>query len=99
MPHETASEKGESQAAWSKIVCSIAEELQILQGRARLSPARRAADAKWKRRARDRRALPLLGRGKGEGERAPYLLSGTNNEMLTHEGLVSDLAFEIRRLI
>src|SRR5437016_10259188 len=33
------------------------------QGRARLSPARRAADAKWKRRARDRRALPLLGSG------------------------------------
>src|SRR5712671_6038588 len=32
-------------------------------GRARLSPARRAADAKWKRRARDRRALPLLGSG------------------------------------
>ena len=26
-------------------------------------PARRAADAKWKRRARDRRALPLLGSG------------------------------------
>src|SRR5437016_9380962 len=33
------------------------------QGRARLSQARRAADAKWKRRARDRRALPLLGSG------------------------------------
>src|SRR5882672_4869125 len=33
------------------------------QGRARLSRARRAADAKWKRRARDRRALPLLGSG------------------------------------
>ena len=26
-------------------------------------PARRSADAKWKRRARDRRALPLLGSG------------------------------------
>ena len=78
-------------------------------------PARRAADAKWKRRARDRRALPLLGsgvecanfsgnslpegEGRVEGEGAHYLLCGTNNEMLTYEGLVSDLAFEIRRLI
>src|SRR6266487_417517 len=55
--------------------------------------ARRAADAKWKRRARDRRALPLLGsgvecanfsgnslpegEGRVEGEGAHYLLSGT----------------------
>src|SRR6266853_3081432 len=52
-----------------KSCAQLCEALQMLypphepQGRARLSPARRAADAKWKRRARDRRALPLLGSG------------------------------------
>ena len=52
-----------------KSCAQLCEALQMLypphepQGWARLSRARRAADAKWKRRARDRRALPLLGSG------------------------------------
>src|SRR5882672_9457969 len=47
------------------------------QGRARLSPARRAADAKWKRRARDRReprkflTQPCNGNRFPSGRKAP----------------------------
>ena len=71
-PHPFPLPKGEGATldALEKCRCSgsgyvrrTVHPLHEPQGRARLSPARRAADAKWKRRARDRRALPLLGSG------------------------------------
>src|SRR5439155_23279749 len=71
-PHPFPLPKGEGATldALEKCRCSgssyvrrTVHPLHEPQGRARLSPARRAADAKWKRRARDRRALPYWVQG------------------------------------